>query len=127
MVKRTEKIHVDEPDVVQITETSRIHNNSTMNQSQTSYHQPTKQQTQPLAENTENIPNGPIIKKKGKTVSISDEVEEHEIDCERSTKADDSQSENTCNKPKGKRLTAVKHISVENKHATKNVNDCKSQ
>ena len=128
VIKRTEKIPVDEPDAVKITETSCLHDNSSVNQSRTSFYQAPKKQVQPLAENqTNNLPNGPIIKKKGKTVSISDEVEEHEIESENTLKEDESQTESTCNKPKGTRLTTVKHISKDSKHVTKNVNDCKTQ
>ena len=127
VVKRTEKIPVEES-TVKITETSHIHDNSTINQSQRSFHQADKQQTQPLVERqTENIQNGPIIKKKGKTVSISDEIEEHEITCERSQQ-DESVTENTSepgNRPKGRRLTTVKHITASKQPTSQN--DCKTQ
>ena len=128
VIKRTEKIPVEES-TVKITETSHIHDNSTINQSQRSFHLADKQQTQPLAENqTENIQNGPIIKKKGKTVSISDEIEEHEIECESSQQEDESLTENTSNnsnRPKGKRLTTVKYITSSKQHNSKN--ECKNQ
>ena len=123
VVKRTEKIPIDEPDV-KITETSQLHSNSSVNQSCTSFHPIAKKQAQPLAENhTDNLPKEPVLKKKGKTVSISDDVEEHEIESERSMK-DESSTENIHNRPKGTRLTKVKHITSEN---TKNVNECKNQ
>ena len=117
-----------EDSTVKITETSHIHDNSTINQSQRSFHQGDKQQSQPLVESqTENIQNGPIIKKKGKTVLISDEVEEHEITCEQNQQ-EESVTENMSesrNRPKGKRLITVKHVTASKQHMSHN--ECKSQ
>lgn len=117
-----------------ITETSRIHDNSTINQSQatsceTKFVQP--KFVQPLVEKADNLQNITSLEKstlskciKTKTVCISDDVEEHEI--EKRDKETDSE-----NKPKplqkGRTLTAVKHISKESSKNVKDVNECKNQ
>lgn len=129
VVKRTETIPLDDHDEVNITETSRIQDNSTINQSQTTSYE--TKPLQPLVEKVDNLQKVTSLEKstfskcvKTKTVSISDDVEEHEIE----KRDKETDSENIPRpKQKGRTLTAVKHISKENSKTVKDVNECKSQ
>ncbi|XP_060590958.1 protein Spindly-like [Ruditapes philippinarum] len=127
VVKRTEKIPLDEQEEINITETTL--NETAFNQSQMSLHPAHEKNSQPLAVKVDdNQKQLPVTKKsalskciKTKSVSISDDVEEHEIE-----KDSDIGSENKPDtKQKGRKLTAVKHIS--NVKPTMDVNECKSQ
>lgn len=132
VVKRTEMIPLDGPDTVSITETSRLHDNSAINQSQCSSQPVEKQQVQPLAEKIENKPERLDRAQKSsfsdfskaKKVSISDDIEEHEIE----KREIDHEAENKpVKKQKGRTLTAVKHISTAQSKPAGDVNECKSQ
>jgi hypothetical protein len=127
VVKRTEKIPLDEQEKINITETTL--NETAFNYSQMSSHPASEKKSQPLAVKVDdNQKQLPVTKKsalskciKTKSVSISDDVEEHEIE-----KDSNIGSENKPDtKQKGRKLTAVKHIS--NVKPTMDVNECKSQ
>ncbi|XP_053409120.1 protein Spindly-like isoform X2 [Mercenaria mercenaria] len=128
VVKRTEKIPLDDQDEVNITETTL--NDTAINQSQ-SVQKTSGENSQPLVEKVNNIqktltePEKCTFSKyiKKKSVSISDDVTEHTI--ERESDQDRGSENEPDIKQKGRKLTTVKHIS--NVKPTMDVNECKSQ
>lgn len=125
VVKRTERIPLEDCNEVKLMETSALSDKSTMNQSVSSRQpQGDKTSVKPLHEKDENVPDkSPLckyLKKQAKTVTISNDVEEHKIETE--AVKDGVADERT--KGKGRTITAVKHIASD---STKTVNECKSQ
>lgn len=140
VVKRSETIPPDGPDQVRITETSILHDRSVFNQSLQNSHPRDKsqlsshsreKQAQPLAETVVNQHNRPEFQEsrfsnftKSKKVSISDDVEEFEIE---KLEEEITVENKPPQKQKGRTLTEVKCISTEKSKNAKDVNECKSQ
>ena len=126
-IKRTEKIPMQDPADIKIKETCRNQQNSFINQSKSMTKISDKTLIQPNVDpfNKTGVNLLDCLKKKGKSVSISDEVEIHEI--ENLDQNDHEQEVSVTPKKKGKTFAEVKHVQKEYVNKLQEVNECNTQ
>ena len=134
-MKRSEKIPVQDPNDVKITETCHAQDSfNNLSKSNAVLNNINQSQSNCFA--TENNPNPKVnllaCLKKRKTVKISKEIDEHEIEIdEHEIENEDIEAERTETDakkgPKGRLITDVKYVKTDCVNNLQDVNQCKNQ